>query len=156
MSNQSIREFSFPTGQIFQIIQGDITQQKVDGIVNAANSQLRHGGGVAGIIVHRGGGDIQVASDDWVRKFGPVSHAEPAYTLADELKLESLALPAISTGIFGFPKKRAARIIVQAIQHYFKNNNDSSMELVKLVLYDQPTLDVFIETWDAGMGETDC
>ena len=76
---------NFPSGAEFQIVQGDITQEAVDAIVNAANSHLQHGGGVAGVIVRQGGQAIQQESDAWVRAHGPVSHTEPAYTSAGRL-----------------------------------------------------------------------
>ena len=66
-------------------MQGDITQEQVDAIVNAANSHLQHGGGVAGVIAHKGGQVIQQESHAWVRAHGPVSHAKPAYTSAGRL-----------------------------------------------------------------------
>ncbi len=183
-----MRECTYPSGQRFQIVQGDITQQDVDAIVNAANAQLQHGGGVAGLIVRHGGRVIQVESDQWVRDYGPVSHAEPAYTSggdlpcryvihavgpvwgagdedaklaaavfgslqrADELGLESLALPAISTGIFGFPKARAAKIIFEAVESYFEKHQSSGLSQVRLVLFDQPTLDSFLQVWDTKFG----
>jgi O-acetyl-ADP-ribose deacetylase len=186
VTSQLLREYAFPSGQTFQITQGDLTQQDVDGIVNAANAQLRHGGGVAGLIARRGGGEIQVASDHWVKKYGPVRHAEPAYTTAgdlpcqyvihavgpvwgegdengklaaavrgslkraDELELHSMALPAISTGIFGFPKERAARIIYATIMQYFQEFPTSDVMLIRLVLFDQSTCDAFIDEWDAS------
>jgi O-acetyl-ADP-ribose deacetylase (regulator of RNase III) len=181
---QPLRELTFPSGPRFQIIQGDLTQQDVDAIVNAANAQLRHGGGVAGIILRRGGQEIQIESNQWVREHGPVSHAAPAYTSggklpcryvihavgpvwgegdeesklaaavhgslqrAEELQLKSIALPAISTGIFGFPKQPAAKITYSTIQQYFHQNSDSVLGLVILVLYDQPTLEAFLRVWD--------
>jgi O-acetyl-ADP-ribose deacetylase len=46
---------SFENGQQLEIVQGDITEEQVDAIVNAANSHLSHGGGVAGAIVRKGG-----------------------------------------------------------------------------------------------------
>ncbi len=180
-----MRERTFPSGQRFQLVQGDITQQDVDAIVNAANAGLQHGGGVAGIIVRRGGPGIQVESNQWVQEHGPVDHAEPAFTSggdlpcryvihavgpvwgegdedaklatavtgslhrADELELESIAFPAISTGIFGFPKARAAGIIFEAVNQYFAGQGYSSVSLVRLVLFDQPTLDAFIQVWDS-------
>jgi O-acetyl-ADP-ribose deacetylase len=72
--------------------------------------------------------------------------------VADELNCSSIALPAISTGIYGFPKERAAGIIFSAIENYFANNS-SGVKTVKLVLYDQPTVDVFLKTWQDQRGE---
>ncbi len=180
-----MRELTYPTGQRLQLIQGDITQQDVDTIINAANARLQHGGGVAGVIVQRGGRGIQVESTQWVRKYGPVGHADPAFTTggdlpcryvihavgpvwgegdednkltvavkgslrrADELELESIAIPAISTGIFGFPKARAAKIIFEAVETYFVDYPGSGLTLVRFVLFDQPTLDIFIQIWDS-------
>ena len=66
--------------------------------------------------------------------------------MADELKCSSIALPAISTGIYGFPKDRAAGIIFSAIEKYFVANS-AGLKTVKLTLYDQPTVDVFLQSW---------
>jgi O-acetyl-ADP-ribose deacetylase (regulator of RNase III) len=68
--------------------------------------------------------------------------------VADELKCKTIAMPAISTGIFGFPKERAARIILAAIRQYFQNVA-SRIELVRLVLFDHETLDAFLAAWQA-------
>jgi len=178
-----LREKTLPGGQKLQIAQGDITTEQVEAIVNAANSGLQHGGGVAWAIARRGGEAIQRESNEWVRTHGPVSHAEPAYTSggqlpcqyvihavgpvwgegnednklaaavsgslrrADELKLESIAFPAISTGIFGFPKDRAAKIIFAEIEKYFAENENSGLKLVRLTLFDQPTIEAFLSEW---------
>lgn len=64
--------------------------------------------------------------------------------LGDELKLTSIAFPAISTGIFGFPVERAARIFMATIDQYFKDNPDSSLKTVRLTLFDSPTLAAFL------------
>jgi O-acetyl-ADP-ribose deacetylase len=166
-----------------EVCQGDLTQEPVDAIVNAANSHLAHGGGVAGVIARAGGSSIQQESDAWVREHGPVSHAEPAYTKAgklparyvihavgpvmgssdenrklreavrgslrraSELEIESLAFPALSTGIFGFPKERAARLFFETIPAYFDEDPDSSLRVVKIVLWEDDSLRIFI---DAG------
>jgi O-acetyl-ADP-ribose deacetylase (regulator of RNase III) len=188
--NTFLREKTFPNGTKVQIAQGDITTETLDAIVNAANSELQHGGGVAWAIARRGGDAIQRESDAWVRQHGSVSHAEPAYTSggdlpckyvihavgpiwgdtqsagaggdednklaaaisgslrrADELKLASIAFPAISTGIFGFPKERAAKIFFAEIENYFAENNQSGLKLVRLTLFDQPTIDAFFSQW---------
>jgi O-acetyl-ADP-ribose deacetylase (regulator of RNase III) len=179
--NTVLQERSLPTGQILQIVQGDITTEEVDAIVNAANEHLQHGGGVAWAISKRGGLTVQQESDEWVRKKGIVDHAHPAWTsggllpakyvihavgpvwgeggedvklsaavtgslrVADKLELHSIALPAISTGIFGFPKERAAQIILGAIETYFKENASSGIKVVRLVLFDQSTADAFLQ-----------
>jgi O-acetyl-ADP-ribose deacetylase (regulator of RNase III) len=184
--NSVLRQKTFPSGQEFQIVQGDITQEQVDAIVNAANSRLQHGGGVAGVIVRRGGRQIQTESNDWVRQHGPVSHDKPAYTsagslpykyvihavgpiwgegeedaklaatvrcaldLADQLNLESISLPAISTGIFGFPKGRAAELIFETIAQYYTAHPESSLALVRLTLFDKATVNAFLFVFDAG------
>ena len=64
--------------------------------------------------------------------------------VADELKLKSIAFPAISTGIFGFPKERAAKVILTAVETYFEENISSGIEIVKLVLFDQSTAGAFL------------
>ena len=133
-----------------RVIRGDITEAPVDAIVNAANSHLRHGGGVAGAIVRKGGSIIQEESD----RIGYVPVGESAITTAgrlpahyvmhtvgprwgegdEEVKLRSavrntlelaekegfatIAMPAISAGIFGFPKDRCARIMLHEIAEF--------------------------------------
>jgi O-acetyl-ADP-ribose deacetylase (regulator of RNase III) len=186
----AIAERTLSPGDILQLVQGDITALPVDAIVNAANSHLQHGGGVAGIISRKGGAAIQRESDAWVREHGPVTHAEPAVTsggdlpcryvihavgpvwgegdedrklaeavtgslrAADKLSLASIAFPAISTGIFGFPKERAAGIIYSAIAGFFVDKPDAATTLVQIVLYDQPTLDAFTKVWrERGWGK---
>ena len=78
--NTILTERILSTGQSLQIVQGDITTEEVDAIVNAANEYLQHGGGVAWAIVKRGGDVIQEESDEWIKQHGPVSHAHPAWT----------------------------------------------------------------------------
>jgi O-acetyl-ADP-ribose deacetylase len=190
--NQVLRERALSTGQRMQIVQGDLTEETVDAIVNAANAKLQHGGGVAAAIVRRGGPEIQAESDAWVRNHGPVSHAEPAYTragslpsryiihavgpvwgegdedtklqaavqgsleVASRLDLSTMALPAISTGIFGFPKERAAGIILTTIRDYFLHNPTLNLKLVRLTLFDRPTIQAFTKAWEEqGLGIDD-
>src|SRR5512139_167540 len=178
-----ILETTLTKGRRLEIAQGDLTEEPLDAIVNAANAHLQHGGGVAGAIVRKGGYQIQEESNAWVRKYGPVSHAQPAYTsagrlpcryvihavgpvwgegdedarlaaavsgslaVASRLGLRSIALPAISTGIFGFPKDRAARIILASILGYLRGNPESSLTQVRLTLFDQETLEAFRVGW---------
>ena len=186
--NAVIYEHIFATGQRLQLVQGDITQEQVDAIVNAANAQLAHGGGVAAIIARKGGAVIDRESRAWVQQHGPVPHDKPAYTsagnlpckyvihavgpvwgsgdednklaaavggslaVAEKLNLYSIAFPAISTGIFGFPKQRAAGVIFRAIGVYFEEHPDSGLTQARLALFDQPTTDDFTEIWNTIFG----
>jgi len=167
---------------IIEIVNGDITREKTDAIVNAANSHLSHGGGVAGAIIRAGGKIIQEESDEYVRKYGPVKTGEVAVTgagnlfakyvihavgpiwrggqnrekellglavknvlkKATELKLKSISIPAISSGIFGFPKKLCAEVFANEIEDFLKNNQ-SSLELVRLTNIDEYTSKIFKE-----------
>jgi O-acetyl-ADP-ribose deacetylase (regulator of RNase III) len=69
--------------------------------------------------------------------------------LAEQLMLASISFPAISTGIFGFPKQRAAQIILSTIEAYFAQNPTSGLRQVRLALYDKPTLDAFLQVWES-------
>ena len=133
-----------------RLIDGDITTQRVDAIVNAANSRMRGGGGVDGAI-HRAGGSAILA--DCIRRFpdglavgqagwtvagelparwvihvvGPNWNAgqrdpgllescyREALRIADELGARTIAFPAVSAGIYGWPLADAARIAVQTV-----------------------------------------
>jgi O-acetyl-ADP-ribose deacetylase len=78
--NTVVTERKLSPNLTLQILQGDITIEEVDAIVNAANENLAHGGGVAWAISKNGGPSIQQESDEWIRKHGLVSHALPAWT----------------------------------------------------------------------------
>ncbi len=73
--------------------------------------------------------------------------------MSDELGLQSIAMPAISTGIFGFPKGRAAGIILAAIEDYFSRQPASGILQVRIVLFDQPTVEPFLKTWKERWSE---
>lgn len=158
-----------------RLVQGDITERDTDAIVNAANSYLQHGGGVAGAIVRKGGQIIQDESDKI--GFTPVGHAVVTSAgrlsakfvihavgpmqgegdednklkdavlntllLASQKGLQSISLPAISSGIFGFPKDRCAKILVQEAVSFLKKQTDSSLRLIEFCIYDDLTLGYF-------------
>ncbi len=185
--NTVLAERVLPSGQTIQIVQGDITIEQVDAMVNAANEHLQDGGGVAWAISKKGGSIIQKESEQWIRQHGRVVHAHPAWTsggdlparyvihavgpvwgdgdedqklsdavfgslrVADELSCASIAMPAISTGIFGFPKERAAKIAFSTIEDYFVSER-SGLLLVKLVLFDEATVNVFLDQWNIDRG----
>lgn len=160
-----------------RLVQGDITEQDVDAIVNAANSSLLGGGGVDGAIHRRGGPAIleeckriraerypdglptgnavaTTAGDlpaRWViHTVGPVyssgedrsdmlasCHRE-SLKVADELGARSVAFPAISTGVYGYPVAEAAPVAIAAVQDARTNVED-----VRFVLFDRASYDAF-------------
>jgi len=158
-----------------RLVQGDITERDTDAIVNAANSHLQHGGGVAGAIVRKGGQIIQDESDKI--GFTPVGHAvltsagrlsakfvihavgprmgegdeenklkNAVYNsllLASQKGLQSISMPAISSGIFGFPKDRCAKILVRESADFLKKQTKSSLKVVEFCIYDDLTLGYF-------------
>ena len=162
-----------------RILQGDLTHQVVDAIVNAANTDLQLGGGVAGAILRRGGMVIQDECD----KIGPIPLGEAAATTAGALKaryvihaasmslggpteekplrlatrnsllrakerrLRTIAMPAIGTGIAGFPMRRCAEVMLEEIVAHLVG--ETSLESVRLVLYDAPAYQTFHEVYDA-------
>jgi len=183
-SSHPIREITFKSGLSLEIHQGDITLMKTDGIVNAANKYLSHGGGVAAAIVERGGETIQRESDQWIDAHGLIDFSNPAYTsggtmtckyvihaagpvwgegdedeklsqaiqgslrLANQLGVESISFPAISTGIFGFPVERAAEVILTNFLNYSKGQQPSKINKIQMVLFDNQTLGIFTNIFD--------
>jgi O-acetyl-ADP-ribose deacetylase len=168
-----IIEEHFTDGKYIRLVQGNITERDVDAIVNAANSYLQHGGGVAGAIVRKGGQIIQDESDRI--GFVPVGHAavtsagrlpskfvihavgpkmgegdednkllsavRSSLLLASDRGFKSISLPAISSGIFGFPKDRCAEILVKEVLRYLKDNPGTSLNVVEFCVFDNMTLD---------------
>jgi O-acetyl-ADP-ribose deacetylase (regulator of RNase III) len=154
-----------------QALQGDITVERVDAIVNAANSALRRGGGVCGAIFAAAGGELDVAcaaiggcaTGDavvtpgfalparWiVHTVGPVWHGgdqnEPALLascyrrsieVARDTGARSIAFPAISTGIFGYPRRAAAEVAVASTRAV---GREVDVDLVRFVAFDAETL----------------
>ncbi|HXX80693.1 MAG TPA: macro domain-containing protein [Thermodesulfovibrionales bacterium] len=161
--------------KILRLVQGDITERDVDALVNAANSYLQHGGGVAGAIVRKGGVIIQKESD----RIGFVPVGNAAITGAGKLAaryvihavgprmgegdednklksavlsslvltsgkgMKSISMPAISSGIFGFPKNRCAEILVTTALRYINENPGTHIELIEFCVYDDLTTEYF-------------
>lgn len=180
--NRILFSYTTGTGQKLHVVQGDITAEVVDAIVNAANGHLAHGGGVAGAIARAGGRSIREESKAWVRAHGPVptgnaamttagrldaryvihavgpvwrnrgdeeallrSAVQSALALADAHDVHSISLPAISSGIFGFPKPLAARVIWDAVLDYLDANPGSRLQEVRFCNIDAHTAELFCE-----------
>ncbi|HEY1285686.1 MAG TPA: macro domain-containing protein [Solirubrobacterales bacterium] len=163
-----------------EVVRADLTRQPVDAIVNAANSQLSHGGGVARAISSAAGPQLQRASDELIAASGPVPTGEavateafdlpcrmvvhvvgPVYgrhggdearllaaahrnsiALAAELGLRSVAFPAISCGIYGYPLDEAAPVALSATLEALQEQGDR-VELVRFCLFGERELAAF-------------
>ncbi|MFD8410805.1 MULTISPECIES: O-acetyl-ADP-ribose deacetylase [unclassified Streptomyces] len=161
------------------LVQGDITAEQADALVNAANSSLLGGGGVDGAIHRRGGPEILEACRalrashygkglptgravattagrlpaQWViHTVGPVWSAtedrsdllascyRESLRVADELGARTVAFPAISTGVYGWPMDDGARIAVETVRAAA-----TSVEEVRFVLFDAPAYAAFAD-----------
>jgi O-acetyl-ADP-ribose deacetylase (regulator of RNase III) len=160
-----------------ELVQGDITEQDVDAIVNAANSSLMGGGGVDGAIHRRGGPKIlaecrEIRRTDYpdglptgravattagelsarwvIHTVGPVyapsedrsallsaCHTE-SLRVADEIGARTMAFPAISTGVYGYPLEEAAPVAVAAVR-----DADTEVEEVRFVLFGSDAYEAF-------------
>ncbi len=171
-----IREEITYRGVKILIVKGDITEEDVDVIVNAANSYLKHGGGVAGAIVRRGGYEIQKESDSIgyvpvgevaltgagklkakyiIHAVGPrwgegdeekklKSAVKNSLLKANELKAKSISIPAISTGIFGFPKESGAEVILSTIKEFIDENIENlHLITIRCINIDEETTNIF-------------
>jgi len=171
-----------------EIVQGDITQQgDIDAIVNAANTELALGAGVAGAILRRGGdeidregrakapirlGDAAVtgagklpnkyvihaaamgyrAEDARVpKRAGSLSSAaiiadatRNSLRRAEELKLESIAFPALATGVAAFPVEECAEAMIGTVRQYMHEHPESSIRRVRFVLFGENDYMIFL------------
>jgi O-acetyl-ADP-ribose deacetylase (regulator of RNase III) len=159
-----------------ELIQGDITQQDVDAIVNAANESLAAGSGVCGAIYEAGGREIfaecrqyykrcatgeavitgggKLTARNVIHAVGPIYSGTPrdAELLADAYrnslrvavkdKLQSIAFPSLSTGIYGYPLDEAAPVALQAVKNFLQSQQHN-LTLVRFVLFDDKTLQEF-------------
>ena len=181
---ESISHRAAGSGRIF-VVQGDLTQHRVDAVVNAADENLSHGGGVAAAIVRTGGTVIQEESDEWVREHGPVGPGQAAVTTGGALQashvihvvgpryrddqdnaalleeavraaldaaghreLRSVAFPAISAGVFGYPRREATAVIADAAVVWLEEHPDSLVREVWMVGIDRSAAADFARTVD--------
>jgi O-acetyl-ADP-ribose deacetylase (regulator of RNase III) len=143
--------------QTLELVEGDITGQQVDAIVNAANSRLAGGGGVDGAIHRRGGPSIMAETDRRypdgcptgsavisdggnlaakyvIHAVGPVWRGGSAGE-NDLHDCRSIAFPAISTGVYGYPLDAASRVALQTVVGFLREHEKPA--LVRFVLFDQ-------------------
>ncbi|MBD3188021.1 O-acetyl-ADP-ribose deacetylase [Candidatus Bathyarchaeota archaeon] len=167
------------------LFQGDITTAAVDVIVNAANSRLNLGGGVAGAILAKGGPRIQEECDQLgstpvgtavittggnlpskyvIHAVGPragegneqeklENATRGALEIAEKKRLKSIAFPAISTGIFGYPVQACARNMLSTVKRYATERKPSHLRDVRFYLFDGKTYSVFHEELQKHVNE---
>ncbi len=158
-----------------EVVQGDITRERVDAIVNAANTALKRGGGVDGAIHRAAGPGLQVELDRiggcptgdcrlssahdvpvqaLIHCVGPVWHGgnageaellsacyRNAIALARRHGLDSLAFPAISTGVYGYPAEDAATVAVATVRAATTPPN--GINEVRFVCFDSETTAIY-------------
>ena len=156
---------------------GDLTAQRVDASVNAANEALSPGGGVCGAIRRAGGDEIfeecaslggcatgdakatgagRLPARHVIHAVGPVwrggGHGEPhllgsAYRrsleVAEDLGCHTIAFPALSTGIYGYPPELAAPVAVAAVRAL-----EDRFEQVRFVFLDEELRGLFEQQFD--------
>jgi O-acetyl-ADP-ribose deacetylase (regulator of RNase III) len=161
------------------VLQGDITEQSADAIVNSANNHFWMGGGVAGAIKRKGGAEIEreamalgpaepgesvttgagrlkapycihaaVMGQDLATGAGLISKAtSTALAEASRLNLDSVAFPALGTGVGEFPLPAAARLMVGAVLAHSRTNPKPTR--VTFVLLDEPAYRTFVLALDS-------
>jgi O-acetyl-ADP-ribose deacetylase (regulator of RNase III) len=182
----AIKHMRFKVNQsIVELIRGDIVEQDVDAIVNAANRSLLGGGGVDGAIHRAAGpellaecralggcptGDARITSGyrlkarHVIHAVGPVyqrreqdavllaSAYRSSLRLASQNGLKSLAFPAISTGIYGYPLDQAAPIALRTAREYLEQHPE--IELVRFVLWDAAALQAYERAARESLADT--
>lgn len=167
------------------LIQGDITRQETDAIVNAANSSLMGGGGVDGAIHRAGGRAILEECKQVVAKIGRLPAGKAVITTGGNLKarhvihtvgpiwrggssgepetlasayreslklavengLSTVSFPSISTGAYGYPLAQAAKVALQTVIDFLRQ--DTSLKEVVFVLFDANTLAAYSQALEA-------
>ena len=173
-------------GKKISVLKGDLTKHKADAIVNAANSQLKHVGGLAAAIVKAGGQEIQNECDQFVRDKDTLLEGHTLVTTAGGLpcdkvihtvgpqwnafnspekkerkervlhyaitnclmrakSLRTIAIPAVSSGVYGFPRDLCAKVILDAVLDFCTKNPACSLSEIHLMNNDDPTVTAFAE-----------
>ncbi|XP_033764133.1 uncharacterized protein LOC117345222 [Pecten maximus] len=162
------KDFTTTEGLLVRVYSGSILHLDVDCIVNAANGDLQHGGGVARVISSAAGYEFDKESRDYIARYGPLKVGEVCTTTAGDLKYKgvihavgprwydygqdqkweclhdlktavknsleeadfqrytSIAIPAISSGIFGVPKEHCTQQYYRAVEEYSRTRGRHS------------------------------
>ena len=186
--------FAFIGKVKLSVYKGDITREKVDVIVNAANENLQHVGGVAEAILEKGGKAIEDESRRIMRERGPLSDGDVVVTRpgklsckvvvhavgpmwksvgakkskpllrcacinslleTEKLKMTSIALPAIGSGIYGMPKNVCAQVMFDAVDQFVRQGDPKKKTItdIRLVDIDDPSVQAFSKEFIARYGD---
>jgi O-acetyl-ADP-ribose deacetylase len=152
------------TTDMLEIMQGDITKLDVDAIVNAANRSLLGGGGVDGAIHRAAGpklleecrqlGGCNLKARHVIHTVGPVYSGKAedgrllsrcyfsSLQLASQNNLNSIAFPAISCGVYGYPIEKACKIAIDTVCKYLEDGK-SSVKRVVFIIFSPKDLDIY-------------
>jgi len=172
----------FLDGKI-KVKRGDITTEKVDAVVNAANSTLLGGGGVDGAIHRRGGSAIleecreirktkypdglpageavmttggEMPAKYVIHTVGPIWHGGKkgeeeklkdcylnSLKVAVDNQCKTIAFPAISTGVYGYPRELAAKVSSKAAKDFLEEHKE--IEKVIFVFFSEDDMEIFLD-----------
>ena len=189
-SGEFICSYLTVEGKKISVFKGDITKHRVDAIVNPANEELKHIGGLAATIVKVGGTEIQDHCDKFVETHGLLLEGRAFVTpagmlpcdrvihtvgpkwdsaaeitrkngtkttkerilemairnsLKEAARLRSIAIPAVSSGQFGFPRDLCAKVILDAVVDFCRANPSCNLSEIHLVNHDSPTVKFFVD-----------
>ena len=189
-SGELICSYLTPERKKISVFKDDITKHRVDAIVNPANEELKHIGGLAAAIVKAGGAEIEGHCNEYIEKHGlllegrtfvtpagmlpcdrvihtvgpkwdtaaEITRKNGAKTLKERVlefairnclkeaaSLRSIAIPAVSSGQFGFPRDLCAKVILDSVVDFCKANPTCNLSEIHLVNNDSPTVKVFVD-----------
>lgn len=186
-----------PEGKKISVYKDDLTRHQVDIVVNAANGNLQHYGGLARAIVKAGGNQIQEECDAFIRNNEPLLEGQVMVSTSGDLpckkiihavgpkwkqddtqkklprkktkteeylkfavrnamekaaEYNSIAIPAISSGVFGVPRDICAKNIIEAVEEFCKRNPSANLSDIHLTNNDDATVNVFVEEMKKRFG----
>ncbi|XP_077306335.1 protein mono-ADP-ribosyltransferase PARP9-like [Lithobates pipiens] len=192
---EKVYERRISGGPVVSVWRGDLTKQDADVVVNAANEDLDHAGGLARALVEAGGPVIEKESKDYIKSHGKIKTGECAvtrpgtlpckcllhvvgpvwfeeaakkcdYELSESIKnvlkyvsqnkdIKSVAIPAVSSGLFGFPVQRCADIIVKTIRSFHYPVTQTHLKEIRLVNNNDPAIQAMKSACKSTFGPSD-
>uniref|UniRef100_A0A8C5ZHM6 Poly(ADP-ribose) polymerase family member 9 n=1 Tax=Marmota marmota marmota TaxID=9994 RepID=A0A8C5ZHM6_MARMA len=193
---QQVFRKTLAPGLELSVWKGDLSRRAVDVVVNAANEDLLHGGGLALALVKAGGPEIEEESKRFIASYGRVLPGEIAVTGAGKLpckniihavgprwkamekercidtlkraianvlefvckekRIKTVAIPALSSGIFKFPLDLCTMTILNTIKFYFQSKQVvGNLKEIHLVSNEDPTVAAFKSASETVLGSNE-